>query len=207
MFIEAKYKGKIKISKKDIVKLPKKIGIMSTVQFVDNLEDIKKQLIGKKIFTGRGKQKYDSQILGCDTSSALKIKEKVDAYLYVGSGEFHPIAIGLLGKDVYILNPFKGNITKLDSKKIENYKQRKKGALLKFLNSKTIGILISNKYGQKFGNMENLIKKYKDKKFYEFVSDTLDLRELENFPFIDSWVNTACPRLDEDLNIVNINEI
>mgnify|MGYP007070631603 CR=1 FL=1 len=44
LFIEAKYTGKIKINEKDIAQLPKKIGLATTVQFSDNLEDIKKQL-------------------------------------------------------------------------------------------------------------------------------------------------------------------
>ena len=55
LFIEAKYRGEIKV--KGVDKLPQKIGLATTVQFVDQLDDVKKQLKGKKVFLGKGKQK------------------------------------------------------------------------------------------------------------------------------------------------------
>ncbi|TKJ17672.1 hypothetical protein CEE44_04030 [Candidatus Woesearchaeota archaeon B3_Woes] len=207
LFIEARYRGKIKI--KNISKLPQKIGLATTVQFLDQLDDVKKQLKGKKVFLGKGKQKYKSQILGCDVSSAKKIKDDVDAFLYIGTGQFHPIALGLLGKDVYILNPFDGKISELDKKKIESYNKRRKGAMIKFLSSENIGVLVSTKIGQKYSmkTLEFLEKKYKDKKFYFFITDNVDISQLENFPFIDSWINTACPRLEGDFGFVNILDL
>ena len=46
------------------------------------------------------------QILGCDAKSAGKIAERVDSFLYIGDGEFHPIAIALeTKKPVYKYNP------------------------------------------------------------------------------------------------------
>ena len=131
------------------------------------------------------------------------------AFLYLWSGQFYPIALGLLGQDVYILNPFDGKISKLDKKKIEIYKKRKKGVMIKFLSGKNIGVLISTKQGQKYSmkKLEFLEKKYKDKKFYFFITDNIDFSQLENFPFIDSWVNTACPRLEDDFSLVNILDL
>jgi len=209
LFIEAKYAGKIKINEKDIVQLPKNIGLATTVQFVNHLENIKKQLKGKKVLTDRSKQKYCGQILGCDVSSAEKIKDKIDAFLYVGTGHFHPIMLGLLGKDVFLLNPFDGSIKKLDKSIIENYEKRKKGSMLKFLSSKNIGVLVSTKEGQMVSlkKLDDLEKKYKDKRFYMFVADNIDINQFQNFKFIESWVNTACPRLEEDFLLVNIREI
>jgi diphthamide biosynthesis enzyme Dph1/Dph2-like protein len=46
--------------------------------------------------------------------------------------------------------------------------------------------------------INELKKKYKDKKFYMFAFDTLQASYLDNFPFIQCWVNTACPRIFED---------
>jgi len=215
LFIESKYKGKVKINKKDIAKLPSKIGLTTIVQFVDNIEDIKKQLKGKKVFVSKGKQKYKAQILGCDVSAAEKIKNKVDAFLHIGDGRFHPIGLKLrTGKDVFVFNPLSNVFSKLDEKAVENYKKthliykkRKKAALMKFYHANNVGVLISTKPGQKFGNSDKVIKKYNDKKFYKFIFDTLDIKQLENFPFIEAWINTACPRLDEDFNFLNINDL
>jgi len=56
--------------------------------------------------------------------------------------------------------------------------------------------------------LDLLKKKYEDKKFYTFIAETIDLNQLENFPFIECWVNTACPRIAEDKKgMININEI
>ena len=47
-----------------------------------------------------------------------------------------------------------------------------------------------------------------DKKFYIFAYDTLDIPSLENFPFVQCWVNTACPRIaDEKSFMVNIGDL
>ena len=150
LFIEARYKGKIKVNSEDIVNLPSKLGLVSTVQFIGILDDIKKQLKSKEIIVGKDLQKYPGQILGCDVSSASKITDRVDAFLYVGTGYFHPIALALLGKEVFVLNPFSGRINILDKKDVENYEKMRKSAKLKFLNADNIGVLISTKSGQNY---------------------------------------------------------
>jgi len=232
LFIEARYDKKIRLDKRISDKIPDKIGLVATVQFADQLKDIKKFLIknNKKIFIAKAKQKYPGQILGCDVRAAEKIKNKVDAFLYIGSGRFHPIGVHIkTKKPVFIFNPLSNNFSKLDKKDIERYEKRKKGKLLKFLTSSKIGFLVSLKPGQnrlkqvlefkdfienKDKKIKNIlknkkIKKYfKNKKTYIFASETLDISQLDNFPFIECWINTACPRIEEDKsNIINIEDI
>ena len=50
---------------------------------------------------------------------------------------------------------------------------------------------------------ENLEKE--NKKAYIFIDDTLNPMNYENYPFIECWVNTACPRIGTD-DIININQ-
>ena len=67
---------------------------------------------------------------------------------------------------------------------------------------------MSTKHGQSRIEKALELAKKKDKEYYIFAFDTLNLSDLENFPFIQCWVNTACPRISEDKgNIVNIEEI
>ena len=55
---------------------------------------------------------------------------------------------------------------------------------------------------------QQIPKKKKDKNYFIFAFDTLNISDLENFPFIDCWVNTACPRIaDERKNMINISDI
>ena len=45
--------------------------------------------------------------------------------------------------------------------------------------------------------------KYPDKKVYYFAENTLDYTHMEDFNFIQVWVNSACPRVGFD-DIVNM---
>ena len=77
-----------------------------------------------------------------------------------------------------------------------------------FINAQTLGILITIKPGQQYLNTaKNLKEKLEkeNKKAYIFIDDTLNLNQLENYPFIDCWINTACPRIGQD-DIVNIEQ-
>lgn len=206
LFIPAKsMQDVMPVVKKSLKLLPKKIGLVSTIQFLDQLPKVKKFLEknNKKAIIG-------GQILGCDVRAAEKIAKKVDAFLYIGSGHFHPIGVKIsTKKEVIIANPLSGNVSKVNEQDIKRLKAKKKTALIKFYSAETIGILVSAKPGQQ--NLKKafeLKKKLKNKQCYVFVSDTIDLADLENYPFIDCWVNTACPRLsDYSSDIINIGEI
>lgn len=205
LFIPAKYNKIITISEKYIEKLPKKIALASSVQFVDSLISIKKLLEknNKKVILIKGKHSsFKGQILGCDVPEV----KNIDAFLYIGDGLFHPIGIQLKNDvDVFCYNPLNKQFFKLNKEETEIIKKRKKGNLIRFYHSENIGILISTKPGQyNFVRAKRLENKFPDKKFYYFIFDTLDFNELENFPFIECYVNTACPRLGlDDLNKIN----
>jgi len=202
-FIEAKYMGKIELDQKILKKLPDKIGLVATVQFVNALEDAQRILENnhKLCYVSLGKQKHKGQVLGCDISSAVAIKDKVDAYLYIGTGDFHPIMVSFeTGKKVFCYNPISKSFyeVRFDSEKLT---QKKKGSLLKFLAAENIGILVSTKLGQqKFKEAYELKKKLvsQGKHAYILVSETLDFNEMENFNFVDCFVNTMCPRIGFD---------
>ena len=50
------------------------------------------------------------------------------------------------------------------------------------------------------GGVEKIKEKLEKagKEVFVFIGDTLNPAELENFPQIDAWVNTACPRMVDD---------
>lgn len=183
MFIRAKSKVSI-LKILHHIKMDEKIGIITTTQFIDEVNKIK----WKNVIVG-------GQILGCDISNAEKIKNKVDAFLYIGDGEFHPKEVcSRTGKKVYVGNPYTNDFYTLYPEEFDHQKRRVKGAYLKYLHSKKIGFLVSTKAGQ--NNLKKALDfKLKNKKKYIFLFDTLDFNQLENFPDIEVWVNTACPRL------------
>ncbi len=217
MFVEARCKKPVFIGK-HVLKLPEKIGLVTTVQFIGQVKEVKLQLEkeGKKVFFGKGKYAaYQAQVLGCDVDSAVSIEKKVDAFLYIGSGMFHPTAISLkTKKDVFTFNPLTNKFNKIDGKDVERINKRKKGALIKFLSSKEIGVIVTTKPGQEqLKKAFDLKNRFKDKNFYFLIFNTIDFNQLENFPFIECFVNTACPRiaLDDSIkltkSIINLEDI
>ncbi|MDD5086138.1 MAG: diphthamide synthesis protein [Candidatus Nanoarchaeia archaeon] len=217
MFVEARYNKPIFIEK-TASKLPEKIGLVATIQFIEHLKNIKKELEKHKktVFVGKGSHTaYPGQVLGCDVLAASSVKERVDAFLYIGTGDFHPIAISLdTKKDVFVFNPITKNLKKIDFKEAEKINKKKKGALIRFFSSNEIGVILTTKPGQK--NLEKafeLKKSFKEKNFYFILFDTIDFTQLENFPFIECFINTACPRIAMDdsikleRSIINIGDL
>ena len=196
IFLEAKSTADVKKAVEKAVKfLPKKVGIVTTSQHKHKLKEIKQILEKHSI-----KSVIGGQILGCNAGNAKKIKNKVDAFLYVGSGRFHPIEVQLeTGKKVVMANPMVNEAKVLEKEEVEKLKKQQKGALIKFLSSKEVGIIVSSKPGQnKLKKALELKKKIKNKNCYIFMADTINYDELQNFPFIECWVNTACPRFADD---------
>lgn len=206
LFIEAKSNLDVMPAVKLALKLlPRRVGLVTTAQHEHKLKEAA-EFLGKNNI----KAIICGAVLGCNVSAAEKAKDKVDAFLYIGSGEFHPLGVALAtSKKVIVANPASGNAGVIKQEDIERFRKRRKGALLRFLSAKNIGILVSTKQGQeeleKALELENRLK---DKKCYIFAADMINFKEFENFPFIECWVNTACLRIiDERSDVINADEL
>lgn len=197
LFIPAKSKtapnkSKIKELSK---KLPKNIVIAYSIQYKELAFEVKKILASKNIIK-------IIQVLGC---SRPKFPKKTKAVLLIGSGRFHAISLAYETKlPIYILE--KNKLAKISEQDIESYKKKNKASYLKFLNAENIGVIVSTKPSQQ--NLQRALNlKHKLKKnSYLFISNTINVSEFENFG-LDVWVNTACPRLDMDTNVINISRL
>ncbi len=198
LYIDSKQKNlNTKISKEEILKLPKKLFLAYSLQYKDLANEIKKQLLTYNIKI----EKYE-QVLGCS-----KINTKLPVFL-ISTGRFHAINLFLQVPEVYVLE---GNIiTKVSKKEIEKVNTRKRTALIKFLSAENIGILVSTKPGQENLKQALALKKKlkkKSKQAQVFLTNNINIGEFENFQ-IDSWVNTACPGLERDnSSIINIEDL
>ena len=203
LFLEARYKGKIVLNDSVIDKLPAKISLATTVQFIDSIEDIKKQLEakGKTVDFIKGHHsRHNSQILGCDVLN-YDISINSECILFIGTGQFHPLALAFRYKTTtYVYNPLSSELNKVSEEQIMNFERKKISATTKFLASQAIGIIKSQKPGQSINqkHVPDLESKYPDKSYYEFISDDIDYIQLNNFNFIECWVNTSCPRIAYD---------
>jgi len=223
IFIDAKWEGIITLEDKLKNYLQKNkinsLALFASVQFSD-VENFIKELnkINIKVNITKAKRTgKPMQILGCDAyhdSFETPILEESDAVLYLGDGYFHPKALLLSQvknnkiKPVIMWNPISKTIEILNEKIIIDQIKKYKRNLRMYVNAKTIGILVTIKPGQNYFVTAKKLKEFLEKqgkKAYIFVDNNLDLRHLENYPFIDAWVNTACPRIGTD-DIVNIRQ-
>lgn len=196
-FVEAKYDKKVRIPKKIIDKLPDKIMFFMTAQLIDQRDEMIKQLekTGKKVLLEKLRHTiHEGQLLGCDTE---EIKGDFDAFFYVGDGMFHPEALIIKNdKPVHVYNHAQDKYLLLTKKDAEEKRKRLNFAKTAFLMSKEIGVLVTTKPGQNKLLLFNKVKKkYPDKNFYYLVNNNVEFDRLEDFPFIECFVNTACERI------------
>jgi len=204
------------LSKKDVTKVVKKslsflegknIGIVSNAQHIHKIEDVK-DVLEKNNYspvTSKGDNRIsaEGQILGCNFSAATNILDKVDSYLFIGSGTFHPMGLLLLSKKpVIAADPYTNTVKKdeLDELKDSILRQRY-GAIANSKNAKNFGILIGTKIGQQRIELAHKIKRLLEsfnKKSMIISMDYFSADSLLGFRNIDCFVSTACPRIAID---------
>lgn len=180
----------------------KKIGLVTTIQFVSVLKGVKDFLEkeGFEVKIGKSRKGVEGQILGCDHSAGLSIEDGIDCFLFVGSGRFHPLGLQeKTNKPVFFLDIEKNNLTNF-SRERERMEVLRRMRIEKARGLERFAVIISTKPGQmKADRDENLKKKLKGlgKKVYVLVADQLTPEKLMGMK-IDVIVNTACPRISED---------
>ena len=196
----------------------KHIVLVTTIQHVPQIEEMKSFLEaeGKEVHVGKGFFATEpGQVLGCDPLAATSVALDADAILYVGDGKFHPSGIHT-ELPVFSLNPYSGECRQINSE-IEKIQKRKKGMMIKALECKNFAILLSTKPGQiRLQVAEDAKKKLKAAGLNAeiLISNEFNPLSIANFREFDCYINTACPRIDEDselferpiINAVNLDE-
>jgi 2-(3-amino-3-carboxypropyl)histidine synthase len=198
-------KDSISLIKKNLKKFSKKVGIVTTIQHIHTLEKIKKLLEGEgfdvKIGKGGGRIKHDGQVLGCSFGSAADVASEVDNFIYIGSGNFHPLGVALAtGKKTFAVDPLLGEVRDMDSIKEKILRQRH-AKIAKSRDGKTFGIIIGEKRGQLHKGLAFKLEKMieeKGKRAYFLYLNEITPDNLLPFRKLDAFVNTACPRISID---------
>ncbi len=217
LFLDAPYTGKVELCKGTLKYLQQKnfrtAALYASVQFCNQLTTVREQLAaaGITVITSTAERTHvTGQLLGCNSyHQSLNLKpameKKIDCFLYVGDGRFHPLALAYAQKDLSEIkeivcdDPLRHQMKIVGLKDIRSILLKYKASLLRFLASSKVGIIITIKPGQEqLQPSFALEKKYPEKKFYYFLDNTISFDQLENFNFIEVWVNTACPRIGFD---------
>ena len=155
-----------------------------------------------KAFVGKGSKRVPNvgQVLGCDLSSATSISQDVDCFLYIGSGDFHPIGVAMAtDKDVICADPYVNEVRDVAELRDRMLRQRH-GAITQAGEADSFGILVGTKPGQErldlAFELKELAEKHRKKASVLLLNDFGPMK-LRPFSF-EAYVSTACPRIALD---------
>lgn len=192
----------IPILEKEFEKLRdfKKIGLVTSIQFVKCIPEIKEFLEKKnKTVVIHKSLQYPGQILGCNLDAVKQIEKKVDCFLCISAGKFYGLGLILnTDKVVLCLDLEKNEIYGLDDlkKRIQKIVEWNKSQLQ---DAKRVGLLVSWKKGQMLGNPFKAKQKLeKDgKEVFILAMDEISMDKIGGLR-LDVLVNFGCPRISLD---------
>ena len=184
----------------------KTIGLVTTAQHLHTLGTVETIVrnhgLEPVIAQGDERLSAPGQILGCNFSTAAKIAETVDCFLFVGSGTFHPV--GLLmstRKPVIAADPYTTTVKKQEIEDMKNnFLRQRYGAIVASRGARRFGILIAVKRGQQRIKLAYELKQMLDsagKTSLLITMNEFSPVALQGFD-IDCYVSTACPRIAID---------
>ena len=183
--------------------IPSRIGLVVSVQHLDLVSALRAALErrGHTVESGVGdfRLAYPAQALGCNYTSAEAIRERVDCFLFVGTGRFHPVGLAMATElPVWALDPVQGIL----EPPIDRASLLKGRYLLiaRARDAKRWGILVSSFVGQDRSATARALKERAERRGWQaelLVFGRLDPQDLIGRD-IDAYVNTACPRIALD---------
>lgn len=182
----------------------RKIGLTTTVQHVQTLDNVREILLrtGKTVVIGdAGRLNYPGQVIGCDYSNAKSIAKDVEAFLFVGGGRFHALGVALsTSKPTIVADPYEERAHSIVEQAEKIVKQQWM-SVEEAGKAKVFGVLVGLKLGQrKFDEALGIKRQLEEsgKTAFLFVVREVTPEVIMEFPTVDAYVNTACPRISLD---------
>lgn len=202
IYIEARMNVGLKGAVEEAVKhlQSDRVGVITTVQHVHRLREVievlKEHRIEGIVGIGESRTRYPGQVLGCnyDVARGLDVGE----YLFVGTGQFHPLGVALsTEKRVIAADPFTCEVSEVDPVPMI---KRRYGAIARALDAERIAVMVSKKPGQKRWDLAQEMMdlgKGHGKNMVLVYLDRMEPDVLINLG-VEAAVCTACPRIALD---------
>lgn len=178
-----------------------RVALVTTTQHLHLLNEMKDFLEdnGKEVVLGSSKSTRKGQVLGCNFSSIKNLDAEV--FLFIGSGNFHPLGIYLFTKaPVLALDPYNNEIREM-TEYADRILRIRFARITKAREAKKWGIIVSSKEGQYRLELAKEIKKLlKDSAMEGFIImlDHVNPDALLPYFDLDAFIVTACPRIAID---------
>ncbi len=180
------------------------VGLVGVTQYMDRADKAREFLESKGYEVVEGqtglRTTEPGQVLGCDAGAAHNIAEKVDAFVFLGSGHFHPSQVSETGEKVYVVDPYEEHIWIEPPNSLDDETRAEHARVIKHKDKKKWGIVTSSKKGQNYMRAVQIAKEKLEKHgkdVYVFVEDRIFEPDYKGYG-IDIYVNCACPRMTKD---------
>ncbi len=187
----------------DILK-GKKISLVTDSQHLHQMDKVNEILTngGIEVKIGKGKgQLNDGQVFGCEFYPATELKDKVDAYVFLGQSNFHAAGIALsTNMPTYVLDPYFNEVREV-TEFAQKLKKKAILAIYKAADAQSFGIIIGLKEGQLSKVFALKFKKELEregKTVQLFALTDITNERLKNLKGIDAFIQVACPRISTD---------
>jgi 2-(3-amino-3-carboxypropyl)histidine synthase len=183
--------------------LPRRLGLVASVQHLDLVAPLRAALrgLGHELPVAEGDRRlaYSAQALGCNYSSSEAVAREVDAFLFLGTGAFHPRGLALAtARPVWSLDPLQNELVgPIDRERLV---ARRLLEVARARDARRWGILASSFPGQHRPAMAEALRRRAEaagRSATVLYGTRLDPRDLEGRD-LDAYVNTACPRIATD---------
>jgi 2-(3-amino-3-carboxypropyl)histidine synthase len=178
-----------------------RIGLATTIQHIQMLDQVREALVraGKTVVVGdSGRINYAGQVTGCNYSNVKSMVNEVEAFLFIGGGRFHAVGIALAtSKPTIIADPYDSRAYSISDDAQKMVKQRW-ACIEGAKDAKVFGVLVGLKPGQMHLDIalqirDRIVKGGKTGCLLAISEVTPE--SLLEFPTIEAYVNTACPRI------------
>lgn len=184
---------------------PVRVGIVTTAQHQHKLQEMADAMkaAGFEVLVGAGDNRLAGygQLLGCNFTAGTSIEEDVDGFVYVGSGDFHPIAIAWGSeKPVVLADPYSGEVRTIEDV-MDRLMRQRFAAIERSRGAKAFGILVGTKVGQERMRLARGLQRMLEaqgKEAHLIALDFFSWDNLQYFRHLDALVNTSCPRITTD---------
>jgi len=187
-----------------LLKGSRRLGLVTFSQHMQQLLPLKTKLeaMGFEVFVGRDNNLLlGSQMFGCDFSTVFPLRDRVDAFCFLGESEFHAVGLALAtGKPTYMLDPYMNEVTDMAA----GAEERKKRAILavyKAMDARVFGVITGLKEGQKMLGRSKWISDRLEshgRKVVQLALRDITPERLAPHRDIEAFVQTACPRISID---------
>jgi 2-(3-amino-3-carboxypropyl)histidine synthase len=182
----------------------KTIALVTDSQHLHQMKKVNEILTnnGVKVKIGKGGgQLNDGQVFGCEFYPATKLKEEVDAYVFLGQSNFHASGIALsTNMPTYVLDPYFNEVREI-TEFAQKLKKKATLAIYKAAEAESFGVIVGLKEGQLSKLFALKFKKELEKegkKVQLFALTDITSERLNNLKGIDAFIQVACPRISTD---------